>query len=418
MTFHSGRGTARTLDHLHADATSRVILLGTSFKTADIGFRERFAEKLEDGKGFASTAGLSEFSVLQTCSRVELYCSFNEKGGDADSIKSSLGFDSSKGYYVKRDLDAIRHLFQVAAGLDSVAVGEGQILKQVRFAGLQSRASGNAKSVLTPLFDSAYTSGVRIRKRFHLALGAPSLSEIALDFALRRLGKTPSNVLMIGTGETARLAVRRLGSAKIHLLTNRSGISRLFPNSVRVSEKSLGRAIAKCELIVSATRRPGYVFSRSNIPDRGGKVILDLGFPRNVDPTVRSLRSVELIDLDDVASLAVKPNDTAKLAAAQMALEAEASRFNMWLTATRLNPALASMFRWAEGVRESETGIALRRLPELSTRERSVVEALSKRLVSKLMAPHAEFAKGVESAPDQVERLRLLEKIFSVDGSN
>jgi glutamyl-tRNA reductase len=157
------------------------------------------------------------------------------------------------------------------------------------------------------------------------------------------------------------------------------------------------------------------VFSKGNIPDTGRRVVVDLGFPRNVDPEVRSLKSVELLDLDDIASLASRSNDGAKLTPARKAVEAEALRFHRWLIATRLNPALASIYMWAEHVREDEAASALRRLPSLSDKERRVVEVMSRRLVSKLMAPHAEFAKGDVSPSSQAQRLRLLEKIFAVE---
>jgi glutamyl-tRNA reductase len=344
-----------------------------------------------------------------------LYCSVDGVEGSTGFITRRLGYTSPKGFYVKQDLGAIRHLFNVAAGLDSIAVGEDQILRQVRSASLRARASGNARSVLTPLFDSACTSGERVRNQIGMASGRPSLTEIALKFAFDRVGRTPSNVLVAGTGVTAKLAASRLSEARVYFLTSRRGLRQLLPNAVRVNRKSLRGVIDRCELIVSGTRRAGYVFSKGDFPETGRRVVLDLGFPRNVDPAVRSLGSVELIDLDDVASLASKSNVPTKLSRAHKAVEAEATRFYSWLTATRLNPALASIFRWAEDVREKEASSALRRLPRLSDKERRVVEVMSRRLVSRLMAPHAEFVKGGSPVTDQAERLQLLEEIFPMD---
>lgn len=401
-----------------ANENSEIILLGTSFKTAGIGFREKFAAALMREEGLGSLVGLREFSVLQTCNRVELYCFLKGDGSSVESILNQLGCDSQEGLYIKRGLDAIRHLFNVAIGFDSVAIGEDQILRQVRSAGLRAGATGNAKSILTPLFDSACTSSMRIRKRFRIASEGHSLSEIALNLAIERLGRKPRDVLIAGTGETARLAALRLRGARIHLFTNRRKPMWLPQNSVKVGRKSLSTTIAKCQLIVSATRRSNYLFSRKDIPVVGRRVILDLGFPRNVDPAVRSLGSVELIDLDVIASHVAKSHVHAISPPAQNALEAEAIRFQSWLTATRLNPTLATMFKWAEQVREDETASALRRLPGLSGRERRVLETLSRRLVSRLMAPHAEFAKENPSSVDQAGRLRLLEKIFQSDRSN
>lgn len=391
-----------------------ITLLGTSHNTANVDFRERFSDKLKGFHNVALAAGLGEFSILQTCNRVELYCSTGA-GRGAYPIVDSLGYKTLKGFYVKNNLDVVIHLFSVASGLDSVALGEGQISRQVRAAGRQARTAGNAKSILTPLFEAAYTSSVRVRRRHRVGLKGLSLSEIALRFALGRLGAVPSNVLIAGTGETARIAALELKGARIHLLTSRRGGGKLIPGSVRVTRKALPKVIAKCELVVCATKHAGYVISRKDIPTMGRRVMLDLGFPRNIDPSVRSLRSVELVDLDDVAPVTSQDNGSMKLAPAQKAVEAEAIRFYAWLTATRLNPALASIYKWAERVRDYETSAALRRLPKLSEQERRVVEVMSRRLVSKLMAPHAEFAKGDSSPEDQETKLRLLERIFPVD---
>ena len=392
----------------------RIVLVGASYRTADIDFRERFAGKLKGIGGIAQTAGLREYAVLQTCNRVELYGSTGPDWG-ADSIIGQLGYGKPEGFYLKSNLDAIIHLFSVAAGLVSVAIWESQISRQVRAAGLQERTSGNARSCLTPLFDAAYSSSDRVRKRFQLASGGQSLSEVALRFAFGRLEGAPSDVLVVGTGETARLAALRLKGAKIHLLTRRRGGGRLIPGSVRVAKKSLRNVIAKCELVICATKNASHVITVKDIPDTGKRVLLDLGFPRNIDPAVRSMHSADLIDLDDVASLAGRDNVDSKLGPARKAIEAEAVRFYAWLTATRLNPALASIYRWAERVREDEAATALRRLPKLSEQERKVVEVMSRSLVSRLMAPHAEFVKGDSSPEDQQKKLRLLEEIFPVD---
>ena len=394
-----------------AGSVPRIILVGTSYKTADISFRENFAERVRNVQDVASAGGVREYSVLETCNRVELYTAVAGEG-TVEAVVRALGYQSAEGFYIREGLDAISHLFGVATGLDSVALGEGQILRQVRAAGIQGRASGSAKSVLAPLFDAAYTSAVRVRRKYAMATEGGSLSDVALGLALERLGGDPSNVLVAGTGETAKLAARRLNGAKIHLLTARRGGSKHFPNSVRVPRRSLRSVIAKCELVICATRRPGYVLSVGDVPDRGRRVVLDLGFPRNVDPGVKALSSVELLNLDDVASMAGRSEGAAKLATVRRAVDAEAFRFNAWLTATRLNPALASIYRWAEVVRSNETSSALRRLPRLSERERKVVEAMSRRIVSRLMAPHAEFVKGDSTPEGQQKKLRLLEEIF------
>jgi len=158
------------------------------------------------------------------------------------------------------------------------------------------------------------------------------------------------------------------------------------------------------------------VLRRKDIIDDRKRIVLNLAFPRNVDPRLRSCREIRLYDLDDLAkSVGPTPLDQ-ELIASERLIEAEAERFNRWLVATRLTPTLAGIYRWAEEVREEEVDLALRRLSELSAKEKKVVEVMSRRLVSKLMAPHAAFAKQSGGELEQPERLKLLQSIFGEEG--
>jgi len=395
-----------------------LVVVGTSFKSAPIAFRERAAQELLGaGRGaqIATTPGVLESSVIETCNRVEVYVSTSAPDAAARSLLSRLE-GGSDGFYVKTGLDAISHLFRVASGLDSVVIGEEQILQQVRDAGRKARVSGSAKSALSPLFDAAYSVGARVRKTYDVPPSRRSLSAFALGCALRELGHQPEKVLLIGTGETAKLAALELKGAKIFLLSRRKDVGSHFRNATRITSEDLRDAAAGCELIVSATRHRGYVLRRDDVPDDRRRIILDLAFPRNVDPRLKSCKVVRLYDLDDLAkSVGPSPHD-GDLAESERLIQTEAERFNRWLVATRLTPTLAGIYKWAEGIREEEVELALRRLSELSPKERKVVEVMSRRLVSKLMAPHAAFAKQRGNVLDQPERLRLLQSIFGEEG--
>ncbi|HYB45502.1 MAG TPA: glutamyl-tRNA reductase [Nitrososphaerales archaeon] len=404
-----------------AHGAPSVVLVGTSFKTADIASRERIARRrsVELPSEFRPGAGdTTEWSVLETCNRFEVYLASRDATQAADSMIGKLAGPNTprECFYVETGSDAIRHLFRVAAGLDSVVVGEEQILEQVRDAGKTARASGQAKSILSPLFDAAYSSGKRVRESYKVSELKRSVSAFALGRALHELGRAPENVLLIGSGETAKLAALRLKGSTVYLLSARKAVQGRFPNAIRVSRRELRKVMAKCDLVIAATRHRGYVLTKRDVQGGRGAVILDLGFPRNVDPSVKRAKSVRLYDLDDIAAWARSARRDGLGPAERMADE-EAQRFNAWLTASRLTPTLANIFRWAERIRDEETAAALRKLPELSPHEREVVEALSKRLTGKLLSPHTSFVKGVGNGTDQRERLLLLESIFR-DGSN
>ena len=312
-------------------------------------------------------------------------------------------------FYVKTGLDAIRHIFRVASGLDSPVLGEEQILEQVRQAGRTARTAGQAKSILSSLFDAAHSSGRRVRESY--LTSRKSVSAFALRHLLRELGHKPATVLLIGSGETAKLAALKLKGSAVYVLSARRGIETRFPNAQRVSRKDLPEITRRSDLIIAATRGRGYALTKRDLPRKRRMVILDLGLPRNVDPAVKDSKLVKLCDLDVVAEWALSNGPHAS-PSAEESVEEEARRFDAWLRASRLTPTLANIYRWGGRIRDEETAAALRRLPSLTEHEREVVESLSKRLTGKLLSPHATFVKEVGDDENQSERLLLLESIF------
>ena len=396
--------------------TQSVVLVGTSFRTARVEVRELVAARLSKIPGPGDQVGsgqVFESAVLETCNRLEVYFACSSPADVAKLVMAMLdGGGAHQGsFYVKTGTDAMEHIFRVAAGLDSPVLGEEQILEQVRDAGRTARAKGQAKSILSSLFDAAYSSGKRVRESYHVPQANRSVSVFALRHALDALGHRPSKVLLIGSGETAKLAALKLKGSTVYLLSSRRGVETRFPKAVRVSRKRLREAAARCDLIIAATRRRGYALTRNDLPGTKKIVILDLGFPRNVDPGIKASQNVRLFDLDAVAEGALSKGPHGD-EAAEMLVRTEARRFDSWLTASRLTPTLGNIYRWAERIREEETLAAFRKLPGLSEHDRTVVESLSRRLTGKLLSPHASFIKDVRSEEDQGERLLLLESIF------
>jgi glutamyl-tRNA reductase len=234
---------------------------------------------------------------------------------------------------------------------------------------------------------------------------------MALRFALSRLPSVPRSVLLIGTGKTTRLAANQLDGAKLYIATRRTSL----PSFVRakvVPHKDLKRTAAKCDLIVSATKHRGFVLKNGDL-DEKRRVVLDLAFPRNVDPRLHK-GSTEVYNLEDLANIfASRPTKRGPEAmrAEELVFE-EAESFSKWLFASRQSSALADVYRWAETSRKEEADAALRRLPDLSEREKKVVEAMSKRLVSKLLAPATSFAKSSSPEFPQDQRLDLVQRVF------
>ncbi len=223
----------RLRPHGVAPLTS-IVLIGTSFKTSSIGYRERTLS-LFQARGRRAVRRARphalESCLLVTCNRMELYVATDDPEWVAESVLSGLPSqgEGHDGFYVKTDLDAVSHIFEVAAGLDSLVIGEEQILQQIREAGAKARAVGSAGSILSALFVAAFNVGKRVRGSLDVAQQNSSVSAFALEFALKKLGRRPKKILLIGTGKTARLAATQLKGARISSRFETEGRARLLP---------------------------------------------------------------------------------------------------------------------------------------------------------------------------------------------
>lgn len=394
-----------------AKRASSIALVGTSFRTSSLAFREALLGRLpDDPAALARLCGAQECGKLVTCNRIEILVS-SGPGRDAGRALASW-MEDTPGFkpgsvYVSRGIDAISHLFRVASGLDSMVAGEDQILSQVKEAGVGARASGSSRGTLSALFDAAVGAGRRARAALDPV--NDSVSSAALRFALGRLPRPPRRVLLIGTGKTARLAANELKGARIYLATRRR-VPKSFPAATIVPRRDLKRVARACELIVAATKGTGYVLKDGDL-GRGRHIVLDLAFPRNVDPRLAK-GTIEVYNLEDLAKVFSARPAAREHRMAESVVASEAERFSRWLLASRQSPTLSHVYRWAESTRKTEAEAALRRLPRLNAREKKVVEAMSRRLVSKLLAPATTFAKS--STPDfpQDQRLDLVERVF------
>ncbi len=402
-----------------AARASSIILIGSSFKTSSLAFREALAARLsKNSTKLRREPGVLEYAQLVTCNRIEILVAADSADVAERSFMTWLsetpGIEPGS-VYVYKDVEAIAHLFRVASGLDSMVLGEEQILSQVKDAGISARTSRSSRGSLSALFDTSVNVGKRARvvlKRSGASYSPDeSVSSQALRFALGRLPSAPRTVLLIGTGKTTRLAANQLEGAKLYVATRRASLQS-FPGATIVSHKDLRRVAAKCDLIISATKHKGYLLRKGDL-DGKRRVVLDLAFPRNIDPQLNS-GSTEVYNLDDLARIfASRPSSLGPESrrAAEL-VSAEAESFSRWLLASRQSSALSKVYRWAEDTRRAEAEAALRRLSRLSEKERRVVEAMSKRLVSKLLAPPTSFAKS--SSPDfpQDQRLDVIQRVF------
>jgi glutamyl-tRNA reductase len=394
-----------------------LVLVGMSFRTASLEQREQVSKVFQEPHFFHSSS-IKESTPLVTCNRVEVYLAAENADSAIESTLNEIQRRSRVAkkdiYYVKRDYDAVVHLFRASCGLDSLVVGEEQILQQIKEASRVARVSGEAKSTLSSLFDAAVSVGRRVRENCDISSLDRSVSALALKFGVEKLGREPKSVLLVGTGKTARLALNELKDAKIFVLSQRKDIPKFFPGSTFVPYADLKDVMARCELVISATKSPaGYIIKTEHVGEDKPLVMLDLAFPRNIDPAIKNSKTTQLYDLNDLGQYIEQSAQIPKFETeAESLIGKEAEQFIQWLTASKLSPTLSNIYQWAEEMRVYETENTLRRLPSIRANERWVVEAMGKRLVSKLLAGPAAFAKQSVGDLTQDERLRLLDELY------
>lgn len=400
-----------------------IFAVGLNHRTAPVEVRERMAfpsARMAEFLAELRAGGLIKgCAALATCNRTEIYAVadragaaaaraevvahleayFQRAGGGVGALRPHL--------YSHRDREAVAHLFRVAAGLDSMVLGEPQILGQVKQAYEAARAAGAGDRTLNALFRQALAAGKRVRTETPVGRKAVSISYVAVELARQVLGSLDGKmVLLVGAGKMCELAARYLARSGVSavLISNRSYdraealAAELGGRAVRFDE--LGRFLPKADIVISGTSAAHYVVrleaarealaAREVSADEGRPILfIDLAMPRDVDPGVRDLPGAILYDLDDLQA-AIETNLLERRRVAREAetiIEAETAEFERWLEAQPLAPTLAAIKDRAQSVRQAELAKALRKLPGLTEQQRKVVETMATSIASKLVHP-------------------------------
>jgi glutamyl-tRNA reductase len=381
-------------------------VVGVSHHTARLGIRERFAFSSEELVLLLKREHASHRAalLLSTCNRCELYWS-----GDQDSESWFREFARSRGVteeeaLIRLDgLGAVRHLFTVAAGLDSQIVGESEILRQVRSAYDAARAAGTTTREMDAIFSAALSAGRRVRSETLLGRHPASVSSAAVDLAAadRADGLVQCRAVVLGAGEAAEGVLRALHQHGVEqtLLMNRnpdraSALAAAWRAQTR-SWESLDALLPEADLLIVATAASQPVISAPQLTQatrsraREPLIVMDLAVPRNVDPAARAIPGVRLYDLDDLQRLCCPAAETgsAALNDAEQMLSQEIARLELSLRARAAAPRLAELHRIGAQMAEQEAAWALAQLAALSDRERQVVREMADRLVRRVLYP-------------------------------
>ncbi len=395
----------------------RLVLVGTSHRVAPVEVRERVAL---DRAGAAELARRlagedGEVVCLSTCNRTELYVAHPD-GVEAET-RAADALAATSELYRLHDEAAALHLFRVAAGLDSLVPGEGEILGQVRTA-YEDGATG---PVLDRVFRQALHAGKKVRAETAIGESPSSVSAAAAALAQQVFGELDRRrVLLVGAGEVGELAARSLAArgAQIAWVASRR-LERARELGARHGAEALALdgirdRLGEADVVVSSTSAPGFVLGPADVPERKGKplFVIDLAVPRDVDPAVAELDGCYLYDIDDLEavvseSLSGRRREAAR---AEAIVADEAARFREWQASLDVVPAIASLRDWAERIRSGELAKAEGRLEGLSDSERQTVESLTTQIVNKLL--HLPIVRLKEAAatdgPGYVEAARHL----------
>jgi glutamyl-tRNA reductase len=393
-----------------------LVLVGTSHRLSPVEERELVAFDLAGSAALARGLALEGEAVcLSTCNRTELYLvDTDPEAAEARASKALLGDEVE--LYRLTDEAAALHLFRVAAGLDSLVPGEGEILGQVR----DAYEAGAHGPVLDRLFREALRVGKKVRTETAINESPASVSSAAAALAQQVFGDLSGcRVLLVGAGEVSELAARALAArgATIAAVTSRTQanaeeLADAF-DARAVPFAGLGSELEHADVVVSSTSSPEPILSREQVPDRKGRplFVIDLAVPRDVDPSVAQLEDCYLYDIDDLQAV-VRESLSGRRREAERAeaiVEHEAERFRDWQASLRVVPAIASLRERAESIRSGELAKAESRLEGLSESERRTVESITTQIVNKLLhvpivrlkqAAAAEGSGYVEVAKD------------------
>ncbi len=424
----------------------RLVFLGAGYRDASLEIRERlFLE------GDALVAGLRamrrsfddgarglllEHVVLSTCNRFEIYAvtadAARAEMALADIVGALHGLsatDLKVSLVTRRDEAVVAHLMRVAAGLDSMILGEPQILGQVAGTLREASESGGAGPVLQRLFSRALRTGKRVRSETDISRHSLSVGHAAAILATREVGSpVDATALVVGAGKIAGLAARALraqgaGTIEIASRTRASAAALAAEVNGRVRRwDELPAAVAAADIVIAATAAPRPVIRAAPLrawlqARRGPPVVLvDLALPRDVEPAVRDLPGVVCFDLDDLTSV-VGTNlarRRAALPAAEVIFKQEMATFAEWLSVREVVPALVGMRSSVRAIADAELHAALRRLEHLNPPDRAVVERLVDRIVGKVLhGPTINLRRQAVSGRGP-EHARAVRNLFSV----
>ncbi|MGF1479018.1 MAG: glutamyl-tRNA reductase [Cyanophyceae cyanobacterium] len=418
-----------------------IAVVGLSYKTAPVEIREKLSiqeAKIEEAiNHLRSYPHVEEIAIISTCNRLEIYAVIRET---EQGIREITQFLSEIGQIPHQQLrrylfvllhqDALRHLMRVAAGLESLVLGEGQILAQVKTAHKLAQKYQGIGRLLDRLFKQAISAGKRVRSETSIGTGAVSISSAAVELAQTKIPDLAScRITIVGAGKMSRLLVQHLLAKKATSISivNRSPrraieLVNQFPQAqLQIHALTeLLEAIAAADIVFTSTAATEPILDRAKLERvaRTPLKIFDISVPRNVHADVEAMAMVEAYNVDDLKAV-VAQNHAARRQMAQEAealLEEEITNYELWLRSLDAVPTISCLRTKVETIREQELEKALSRLgTEFAEKHQEVIEALTRGIVNKILHEPMVQLRAQQDIEARKRCLQSLQMLFNLD---
>jgi glutamyl-tRNA reductase len=415
----------------------RFQLIGVNHNTAPVEVRERLAipeSRLPEAcRKLVEHPAVAEGMIVSTCNRVEFIANMKNGTGDLREFLHEYFEVEPREYenhlYEFREDDVIRHVFRVAASLDSMVVGEPQILGQVKDAYATARAVGAVRAQLDQLLTRAFAVAKRVRTETAVGSSSVSVASVAVELAKKIFGSLEGkSVYLVGAGKMSELAAR-------HLLANGAAslfvANRTYDRAIRLAQKFKGQAIEfsriyetcnRADIIITSTGSPHFIFR----PDHGEKLMalrqnkpmffIDIAVPRDVDPEMNKVDGIFVYDIDDLQqAVASHVADRRKEAdKAETIVNDEVGKFQARMQTLDVVPTIVSLQDHLENIRQAEIDRLRGRLGPLTTDQELAVEALTRGIVNKIMHTPISTLKSAARDPESTTVIELVRRLFNL----
>lgn len=407
-------------------------VVGVNHNNTPINIRETVSftdtQKIE-GINFLLDNGIEEAIILSTCNRSEVYIYSKNISDKVEVVKNFYQdyFDVEnieEFLFNKTGEEAIKHVFNVSAGLDSLVLGEDQILGQVKDAHDFARQLGSSKKVFNKLFREAITVSKDIKTTTKISHQPLSISYIGIKCLKEKMGSLENkNALVIGLGKMSKLAMKHLEEEQLNniYVTNRSyeklkSIQEEYKNLIPIKYEDRYEVMDKVDIVISATASPHTVLKKAEMPKTSNKLIMmDIALPRDIDKNLNEFENIEVYDIDDLKKIS-EANDKKRRELAsigELIIDEKIEEFNEWLDTIKIDPTIQSLNDKCSDIREDTLDYIYRKL-DLNCREKKIIDKMLTSALKRLVREPIINLKQIKDSGKQDEYIKIVEELFDL----